>query len=87
MDRISIRRKINLVGHNLYESIIDRDLQCLVGDIMAHNEEYVLNNMDTYGTEVILRQGFTDNQLKWIENLKNKLTTTTGGLLPSNEGI
>jgi len=70
MDRLEIRKQIQDVADELYESIPNGPLKYIVGDIMANNEEYVLNNFDTVGTEYILHQGFTVNQLKWITELK-----------------
>jgi len=71
--RLEIRKKIQEAGKKLYESIEDEDLKWLTGEIMALNEDYVLTQPDTQGAHIILEQGFTDNQLKWIKNLDKKL--------------
>jgi len=71
--RLEIRKKIQKVGEKLYESVEDTDLKWLTGEIMALNEDYVLTHPDTQGTQIILEQGFTDNQKKWITNLNKKL--------------
>ena len=72
-ERLEIRKRIQEAGEKLYESIEDEDLKWLVGEIMCLNEYWVMENPDTYGAELILSQGFTDNQKKWITNLNKKL--------------
>jgi len=71
--KLEIRKRIQEAGEKLYESIEDEDLKWLVGEIMCLNEYWVMENPDTYGAELILSQGFTDNQKKWITNLNKKL--------------
>ena len=73
MDRLEIRIAIQIAGEELYESIPTGPLKWLVGDIMANNEEYVLNNIGNVGADDILNNGFTVNQLEWINELKNLL--------------
>jgi len=72
-ERFEIRRMIHQSGRKIYESIEDRDLRYLVGDIMARNEDWVLNHKETIAAEAILQQGFTDTQLNFIKNIQNKL--------------
>ena len=48
-------------------------MKWLVGEIMSLNEDWVMANPDAFGVEIILKQGFTDNQKKWITNLNEKL--------------
>ena len=69
-DRIKIRRAIQIAGKSFYESICQRNLQNIAGELMAKNEDWVLNHPDTVGSEIILSKGFTDNQLRWLKNLK-----------------
>jgi len=69
-DRLEIRRQISKAGHKLYESMNPRELQNIAGELMSKNEDWVLDNPDTYGAEDILKQGFTDNQINWLIELK-----------------
>ncbi len=57
----------------IYNNIKDEDLKNLVGELLALNEDRVLQNPETHGAKEILTHGFTINQLKWIQNLKKKL--------------
>jgi len=72
--KLRLRRKIQLAGHDFYESIEDKDLQYLAGELFGKNEWWALEFPNTVGTEIILKQGFTTkNQKKFIENLRKKL--------------
>lgn len=68
-----IRKMINKAAGDFFNSIEDEDLQNLTGEIMSLNEEWVLNNLHTYGAEVIMKHGLKQNQRKWIDNLRKKL--------------
>lgn len=71
--RMRIRKMINKAAGDFFNSIEDEDLQNLTGEIMSLNEEWVLNNLHTYGAEVIMKHGLKQNQRKWIDNLRKKL--------------
>ena len=72
-ERLEIRKKIQMAGNRLYESIENRVLQNIAGELMAKNEDFVLNNKDTFGAVDILNRGFTTNQRKWLKELDKKL--------------
>lgn len=69
MKRLEIRQQIHESGRDLYESIQNEDLRYLVGEIMALNEDWIINLPNTVGAVEILSMGFTCNQKKFIENL------------------
>lgn len=70
MDRLEVRIAIQVASEELYESISHGPLKWLVGDIISKNEDYVLNNPGSAATDDILNNGFTHNQLTWINELK-----------------
>ena len=77
-ERLKIRSVINKNGEHYFESLwnINKDLGNVAGTFMELNEEYVLNHNDeeqTFKTLDILRTGFTDNQKRFLERLKNNL--------------
>jgi len=77
-ERLDIRRQISEAGHEFYESLgeVDEHLQYLAGALMAANEDYVLNHsgeQETNGAVDILRNGFTTNQKRMIERLRERL--------------
>jgi hypothetical protein len=72
MNRLEIRKAIQKVGKEFYESIKNKTLQNIAGEFMALNEYYVFVHQgedETYGTLTILREGFLTNQKKWIRKL------------------
>ena len=83
-ERFEIRKKIQSIGKAIYESIKNEDLKYLVGELMSKNEDWVLNHRDTEGAKIILRQGFSDNQLIFIKNLQNKLENVVEELRKRN---
>jgi len=83
-ERFEIRKKIQSMGKAIYESIKNEDLKYLAGELMSKNEDWVLNHRDTEGAEIILRQGFSDNQLIFIKNLQNKLENVAEKLRKRN---
>ena len=77
-DRIEIRRKISAVGTEFFESLgeVDENLMYLAGAFMAANEDYVLNHrgeQETNGTFRILKTGFTTNQKRMLERVRDRL--------------
>ena len=77
-ERMTIRRQISEAGHEFYASLaeVDTHLQDIAGFFMAANEEYVLNHSgerETNGTVDILRNGFTTNQKRGIERMRDRL--------------
>lgn len=77
-ERLKIRLAINKNGEHYFKSLwnINKDLGNIAGTFMELNEEYVLNHNDeeqTFKTLDILRTGFTDNQRRFLERLKNNL--------------
>jgi hypothetical protein len=76
--RMNIRRQISEAGGGFFESLgeVDTSLQDIAGTFMAVNEDYVLNHSgerETNGTVEILRNGFTTNQKRMIERLRERL--------------
>jgi len=93
MNRIEVRKTIQASGNDFYESLPEGPLQHLAGDIMGHNEEYVLNHSgyeETVGTLSILRDGFTTNQKNWLRDLKTIVEaemSNTYNIPPTREEI
>ncbi len=82
-DRLAIRRKISAAGHEFYKSLgeIDTHLQDIAGTFMMGNEEYVSNHSgerETNGTVDILRNGFTTNQKRMLERVRDRLQQQEG---------
>ena len=79
VDRLDIRGKVQEAGNSLYESLsFCKPLQYLAGELMAQNEEYVLNHQGddgTVGTQHILKNGFTDNQISFLKDLGKIIRT------------
>ena len=78
LSRLEIRKQIHNEGHDLYESCPNGSFKWLVGEIMALNEEFVLNNPDLIKTEEILGFGFSVSQAKWIIAILEKHGNTLG---------
>ena len=79
LKRLEVRQTINEAGHEFFENIhsTNKELGDIAGEFMALNEEYVLNNSgeeETNRTVDILQAGFTTNQLKFLEQLRETIT-------------
>jgi len=82
-ERLAIRRQISEAGGGFFESLgeVDTHLQDIAGLFMAANEDYVLNHCgdrETNGTVDILQNGFTKNQKRMIERLRDRLQQQEG---------
>ena len=67
--RMRIREMIQDAGMEYYESIPIEPLQDIVGELMAINEDYVLNHPGTIGAASILKNALTVNQMAFIEEM------------------
>lgn len=77
-ERLAIRRQISEAGHEFFGSLggVDTHLQDIAGAFMAANEDYVLNHSgerETNDTISILQNGFTTNQKRMIERVRERL--------------
>ena len=66
--RTDYRRAIHTNGKWLYERYPE-PMQDLIGEVMALNEEYCLNNPGTIKADEIWDSGFSPNQIKFIERV------------------
>lgn len=72
-DETTIQEQIHNNGAWLYESIEHDKLHYLVGEIMRLNKYYVRSRPNRVGAEEIMRNGFTSNQISWIEDIRDEL--------------
>lgn len=74
-ERLEIRTIIKEKGFDFYLKLgkTSKNLQHIAGEIMALNEDYVLNNKNTIGTNTILNTGFTLNQKILLIELEKEL--------------
>lgn len=79
-NRLGIRAHIQKSGNGIYKSLsFCKPLQYIAGELMAQNEEYVLNHQgkdETIGATNILKNGFTDNQIIFLKDLEKIIKTT-----------
>ena len=79
VDRLDIRGRVQDAGNSLYESLsFCKPLQYLAGELMAQNEDYVLNHQgdnETIGAQHILEKRFTDNQITFLKELGTIIRT------------
>ena len=76
MQRNQIRKTIQDAGRVFYKSLPEGSLRWIAGEIMALNEDYVLNHSGknaTGNTDLILRDGFTKNQKKFLKKIKEAM--------------
>jgi len=77
--RLKIRQDINIAGNEFFKNLynLNNDLGYVAGEIMALNEDYVLNHYgeeETNQTVDILRTGFSTNQRRFLERLYDAIS-------------
>ena len=71
--RTTIRSEIRQAGKDYIDSIKDRELAYIACELQDKNEQWVLDHPDTLGSEIILKQGLSENQKNWLDRLQKKL--------------
>ena len=80
MNHIDVRKRIQGNGDALYQRLgkTNKDLQYLAGELMGGNEDYIMyliadKQPFTIRADDMLNNGFTDNQINYLENLEKVL--------------
>lgn len=77
--RLEMKKNILISGNELYSKCLG-SFKFIIGDLLEANKQFADEEWDyTITQDQVLRQGFTDNQVIWIQDVIKQLSHDDNG--------